>query len=261
MTTNEVFCPTVPVVSGLTISAWTLRTGSRRSNPVKIVLKSLFWLIEGLLVRSCLGKDNNISHSQQLSNLPMRCCTTSEPVRHEIHKIRHLFYRAFNYLSPYTLIGEPNPDHTPPFYRERSKEDRDEAKPIDKGLIGTYYEGEWRQATTSWSPGMKAYTYAVQLLPSISLCYSQIVPSALLTRKAPSRLRLTVAKPPVDDDLSHETRYSCKEIGRCFNPRMAGAPRHSNDSTDVVSLRCGKRVSSAVNAIFASNRASGAPKQ
>lgn len=73
-----------------------------------------------------------------------------------------LFYRAFNYLSPYTLTGEPNLDHAPPFYRERSKEDRDEAKPIYKGLIGTYHEGEWRQATACWSPGMKAYAYSTK---------------------------------------------------------------------------------------------------
>jgi hypothetical protein len=71
-----------------------------------------------------------------------------------------LFYRAFNYLSPYTLTGEPNLQYTPPFRRERSKEDRGEAKPIYKGLIGTYYEGAWRQAAACWSPGMKAYAYS-----------------------------------------------------------------------------------------------------
>src|SRR5690606_32144126 len=45
-----------------------------------------------------------------------------------------LFYRAFNYLSPYTLTGEPNLQYTPPFRRERSKEDRGEAKPIYKRI-------------------------------------------------------------------------------------------------------------------------------
>lgn len=73
-----------------------------------------------------------------------------------------LFYRAFNYLSPYTITGAENPDYTPPFYRERSKEDREGAKPIFKGLIGTYYDGEWRQATAAWSPGMKAYAYTTK---------------------------------------------------------------------------------------------------
>jgi hypothetical protein len=73
-----------------------------------------------------------------------------------------LFYRAFNYLSPVTLTGEPNPHHAPPFHRERSNEDREEAKPIYKGLIGTYYDGEWRQAVACWSPGMKAYAYSAK---------------------------------------------------------------------------------------------------
>jgi len=73
-----------------------------------------------------------------------------------------MFSRAFNYLSPYTITGEENPDYAPAFYRERSKEDRDGAKPIFKGLIGTYYDGEWRQATACWSPGMKAYAYSTK---------------------------------------------------------------------------------------------------
>lgn len=73
-----------------------------------------------------------------------------------------MFYRAFNYLSPFTITGAENPDYTPPFYRDRSKEDREGAKPIFKGLIGTYYEGEWRQATACWSPSMKAYAYSVK---------------------------------------------------------------------------------------------------
>lgn len=72
-----------------------------------------------------------------------------------------LFYRAFNYLSPYTLTGEPN-QYMPAFQRERSKEDRNEAKPIYKGLIGTYYEGEWRQAVACWSPSMQAYAYCAK---------------------------------------------------------------------------------------------------
>ena len=74
-----------------------------------------------------------------------------------------LFFRAFNFLSPYNLDGNPNPDYAPPFYCDRSKPtDREEARPIFKGLIGTYYEGEWRHATASWSPGMKAYTYTAR---------------------------------------------------------------------------------------------------
>lgn len=72
------------------------------------------------------------------------------------------FFRAFNYLSPYTITGEENRDYTPAFKRDRSKEDREGAKPIFKGLIGTYYEGKWRQAITCWGTGMKAYAYSTK---------------------------------------------------------------------------------------------------
>ena len=75
-----------------------------------------------------------------------------------------LFYSAFNLLSPYTLEGEPNPDYSPLFSRDRTKpKNREPPRPIYKGLIGTYHEGEWRQATASWSPSMKAYAYGTRI--------------------------------------------------------------------------------------------------
>lgn len=74
-----------------------------------------------------------------------------------------LFFRAFNYLSPYALDGSPNSDYVPSFYRDRSKpEDREQPRPIYKGLVGTYWQGEWRQATAAWAPGMQAYTYTAR---------------------------------------------------------------------------------------------------
>lgn len=75
-----------------------------------------------------------------------------------------LFFQAFNFLSPCTLDGSPNPDYCPPFHRDHSgkPKERETARPIYRGLIGTYYEGEWRKATASWSPGMQAYAYSAK---------------------------------------------------------------------------------------------------
>lgn len=73
-----------------------------------------------------------------------------------------LFFRAFNYLSPHTFTGDLNPDYVPPFYRHEPLENREAAKPIYNGLVGSYYEGEWKHATPSWSKGMQAYAYAVK---------------------------------------------------------------------------------------------------
>lgn len=74
-----------------------------------------------------------------------------------------LFFHAFNRLSPYTLEGVPNPDYAPLFPRELTRQSRrEEARTVYRGLIGTYHEGEWRNATASWSPSMKAYAYSAR---------------------------------------------------------------------------------------------------
>ncbi len=73
-----------------------------------------------------------------------------------------LFYKAFNYLSPYNLDGQPNENYRPRVTRrlkEREPE-RDHYTPFLDGLVFTYFENKWRNATVTWSPGMRAYAYA-----------------------------------------------------------------------------------------------------
>lgn len=76
---------------------------------------------------------------------------------------KDLFFNAFNRLSPYTLDGTENHHHSPLYPRELdSQKVREKPRPIYRGLIGTFFNGEWRNATASWSPVMKAYTYSTR---------------------------------------------------------------------------------------------------
>ena len=69
-----------------------------------------------------------------------------------------LFYKAFNYISPYNLDGTPNEDYAPHLGRRHStkKKKRDAYEPIYLRLVGSYHEGNWRGATASWTTGMQA---------------------------------------------------------------------------------------------------------
>lgn len=74
-----------------------------------------------------------------------------------------LFYQAFNYISPYSLSGTPNPDYAPRLgirYSTKKKE-RGVEEPVYVGLVGSYHEGQWRGATASWTVGMHMYAYTV----------------------------------------------------------------------------------------------------
>jgi hypothetical protein len=72
-----------------------------------------------------------------------------------------LFYKAFNYLSPYTLEGNPNPDYAPRLGRIHSTKKKEENPPtgIYVGLVGTYHEEKWRAATISWRKAIQNYAY------------------------------------------------------------------------------------------------------
>ncbi len=72
-----------------------------------------------------------------------------------------LFREAFNYLSIHKLDGTPNEDYAPRLGRRNStKKKKHEAyEPIYLGLVGTYHKEKWRNATASWTTGMKAYAY------------------------------------------------------------------------------------------------------
>lgn len=72
-----------------------------------------------------------------------------------------LFYQAFNYLSPYSLDGSTNDDYAPRLGRRYSTKRKERAvyDPSYVGLVGSYYEGQWRGATASWRNNMKMYAY------------------------------------------------------------------------------------------------------
>jgi hypothetical protein len=72
-----------------------------------------------------------------------------------------LFYKAFNYLAPYTLEGKPNAHYAPRLGRIHSTKKKEENPPtgIYVGLVGTYHEEKWRGATISWRQSIQDYTY------------------------------------------------------------------------------------------------------
>lgn len=72
-----------------------------------------------------------------------------------------LFYKAFNYLSPYTLEGKPNPDYAPRLGRVHSTKKKERVAPpaIYTGLVGSYHEGKWRGATVAWEKSIQGYAY------------------------------------------------------------------------------------------------------
>lgn len=77
-----------------------------------------------------------------------------------------LFYQAFNYISPYSLDGSPNDDYAPRLGRRNSTKKKAHVAydPSYVGLVGSYYEGQWRGATASWRKSMKSYAYTCAYL-------------------------------------------------------------------------------------------------
>jgi hypothetical protein len=72
-----------------------------------------------------------------------------------------LFYQAFNYLSDHNIDGTPNENYAPRLGRRHTTKKRkhDAYEPCYVGLVGSYREGEWRNATASWRKSMKTYAY------------------------------------------------------------------------------------------------------
>jgi DNA invertase Pin-like site-specific DNA recombinase len=72
-----------------------------------------------------------------------------------------LFYKAFNYLSPYTLTGEPNGDYAPRLGRLHSTKKKQHTPPkaIFAGLLGSYHEGKWQSANVAWRKDLDTYAY------------------------------------------------------------------------------------------------------
>jgi hypothetical protein len=72
-----------------------------------------------------------------------------------------LFFKAFNHLSEHCFDGSPNPDYRPRRRYEYSTDYKLRNPPtaIYTGLVGSYYEGQWRKANVSWVSAMKGYAY------------------------------------------------------------------------------------------------------
>lgn len=72
-----------------------------------------------------------------------------------------LFYRAFNYLSAYTLEGETNPNYAPRLggVHSTKKKERVPPKAIYSGLIGSFHDGRWLTATAAWKKRLSDYAY------------------------------------------------------------------------------------------------------
>ncbi|MHB8749419.1 MAG: recombinase family protein [Aggregatilineales bacterium] len=74
-----------------------------------------------------------------------------------------LFMRAFNYSSPVTLDGRPNPDYHPLVQNARPSldQDRPEERPLCSGMITTIVDGKRHKVGTNWNKTVKSYSYMV----------------------------------------------------------------------------------------------------
>lgn len=72
------------------------------------------------------------------------------------------FFKAFNYISPVGLNGQPNPDYrsTQAQRRPSLEESRPADYPLLSGLIVAKWEGHWKQVGTHWRGGRSRYNYA-----------------------------------------------------------------------------------------------------
>ena len=75
-----------------------------------------------------------------------------------------LFFRAFNYLSPVTLKGEPNQNYRPfrDLARPTLEEHRTEERPLCSGMIVWEYGGKPLTLSTIWISQHEYYVYAAQ---------------------------------------------------------------------------------------------------
>lgn len=74
-----------------------------------------------------------------------------------------LFMQAFNFLSPVTLDGSPNPHYTPFFEHARPtrEEDRPTERPLLSGMIIAEVDGVVKTVGTNWSSSLKRYDYTL----------------------------------------------------------------------------------------------------
>ncbi len=72
-----------------------------------------------------------------------------------------LFMAAFNYLSPVTLTGDPNPDYCPRTSRSRKADKPRPPRPFLEGMLKTCdQQGKPQMVGTSWSAFSQVYLYS-----------------------------------------------------------------------------------------------------
>src|SRR5258708_10236636 len=72
-----------------------------------------------------------------------------------------VFMRAFNYISPVGLEGEPNLHYKrfQQYARPSKEEDRPVERPLYAGMIVAQANGEWRSVGTTWLKTLQHYIY------------------------------------------------------------------------------------------------------
>lgn len=73
------------------------------------------------------------------------------------------FFHAFNYLSAFTLDGQPNPDYNP--YQQNARPTLEEHRPVERplfsGMLFSEVDGKTRKAATNYKSNFEHYAYAV----------------------------------------------------------------------------------------------------
>lgn len=74
------------------------------------------------------------------------------------------FLKAFNYLSPVTMDGLPNPDYRP--IREHTRPSLDSKRPVERplcsGMIVSKLNDRWRNASAHWVKPLNCYRYMLK---------------------------------------------------------------------------------------------------
>ncbi len=75
-----------------------------------------------------------------------------------------VFVQAFNYLSPVSLDGTPNPDYDP--LQEHARPAIDEKRPVERplcaGMIVSKLNGRWRNVGVNWNKQLQSYRYLLK---------------------------------------------------------------------------------------------------
>ncbi|MCB1318391.1 MAG: hypothetical protein KDK27_20635, partial [Leptospiraceae bacterium] len=73
-----------------------------------------------------------------------------------------VFFRAFNYISPVDLDGNPNMNYRP--YQAQRRPSKEETRQVDypllSGLIFAIWDGNWKSVGTHWRSSKSGYCYA-----------------------------------------------------------------------------------------------------